>query len=176
MRLKTVMVGTLTLYDRIVYKYTNSNYAIFLRDSQYSLHLCPTTHLLWRSNVYYVRPNLIMNEFSPQSAHWGTFPEFLRPNRTWNTTPTKLLCVHAKKNAEHTPSACKRRRAPIAIFQKKASLGYFVNFFVAHKIHLHVSYLAYSVLNFKSTAILGCLVQKVLVQVHRGVPGYTLVY
>ena len=117
------------------------------------------------------RPNLIMNEFSPQSAHWGTFPEFLRPNRTWNTTPTKLLCVHAKKNAEHTPSACKRRRAPIAIFQKTASLGYFVNFFVAHKIHLHVSYLAYySVLNFKSTAILGCLVQKVLV------PGYTLVY
>ena len=50
MRLKTVMVGTSTLYDKIVYKLTNWNYAIFLRDSQYSLYVCPTT---LRGNVYY---------------------------------------------------------------------------------------------------------------------------
>ena len=45
MRLKTTMVGTSTLYNKIVYKGTNLNYAIFLRDSQYSFTYVPLPYV-----------------------------------------------------------------------------------------------------------------------------------
>ena len=95
-----------------------------------------------------IRPYLVLTPTKKQEVFRAKVRNFLQPSGTWNRTQSSGNGVHFQKNAEHPPSACKRRRAPIAIFQKTHSLEYFVNFFGAHKMILHAVLRGFLVLKY----------------------------